>query len=40
MRATPLFENVSKAPSGTYKTVSIIDNLSRIFSYRVIDHCR
>nr|WP_315255992.1 hypothetical protein [uncultured Duganella sp.] len=37
MRATPLFENVRKASSGTYKTVSIIDNLSRIFSYRVID---
>lgn len=37
MRATPLFENVRKTPSGTYKTVSIIDNLSRIFSYRVID---
>lgn len=37
MRATPLFENMRNAPSGSYKTVSIIDNLSRIFSYRVID---
>ncbi|MYM80514.1 EAL domain-containing protein [Duganella sp. FT50W] len=37
MRATPLFDNVSKAPSGSFKSVSVIDNLSRIFSYRVIN---
>jgi hypothetical protein len=32
-----LFDNVRNASSGTYKTVSIIDNVVRIFSYRVID---
>ncbi|WP_229215559.1 EAL domain-containing protein [Duganella sp. CY15W] len=34
---TALFDNVRNASSGTYKTVSIIDGLTRIFSYRVID---
>ncbi|WP_229262718.1 bifunctional diguanylate cyclase/phosphodiesterase [Duganella radicis] len=35
--ATALFDNIRRASSGTYKVVSIIDNLSRIFSYRMID---
>jgi len=37
LSATALFENVRRATSGTYKVVSLIDNLSRVFSYRVID---
>jgi diguanylate cyclase (GGDEF)-like protein/PAS domain S-box-containing protein len=37
VRATSLFANVRNAPSGTYKTFSVIDNVSRIFSYRIID---
>lgn len=37
LRPTPLFDNVRLASSGTYKTVSVVDGLSRIFSYRVID---
>ncbi|MYM22899.1 EAL domain-containing protein [Duganella sp. FT135W] len=31
-----LFDNVHRANSGTYKTLSRIDNVVRIFSYRVI----
>lgn len=34
---TALFDGVRQARAGTYKTFSVIDNLSRIFSYRVID---
>jgi diguanylate cyclase (GGDEF)-like protein/PAS domain S-box-containing protein len=34
---TALFDGVRQAKAGTYKTFSVIDNLSRIFSYRVID---
>ncbi|MYM69461.1 EAL domain-containing protein [Pseudoduganella sp. FT55W] len=34
---TALFDNVRRASSGTYKTVSVIDGLTRIFSYRVIE---
>jgi diguanylate cyclase (GGDEF)-like protein/PAS domain S-box-containing protein len=34
---TALFDNVRRAKSGTYKTFSIIDKLTRIFSYRVLD---
>jgi diguanylate cyclase (GGDEF)-like protein/PAS domain S-box-containing protein len=34
---TALFDNVRRANAGTYKTVSLIDGLSRIFSYRVIE---
>ena len=37
LRISPLFDNVRKSPSGTYKNISVIDNISRIFSYRVID---
>ncbi|CAN7183915.1 bifunctional diguanylate cyclase/phosphodiesterase [Duganella sp. LjRoot269] len=32
---TALFDNVRRAKSGTYKTVSSIDKLTRVFSYRV-----
>jgi len=32
-----LFDNVRKAHSGTYKTLSRIDNVVRVFSYRVIE---
>jgi diguanylate cyclase (GGDEF)-like protein/PAS domain S-box-containing protein len=37
LSATALFDGVRQAKAGTYKTFSVIDNLSRIFSYRVID---
>jgi diguanylate cyclase (GGDEF)-like protein/PAS domain S-box-containing protein len=37
LKASPLFAHAQQAPSGTYKNVSVIDNLSRIFSYRVVD---
>ena len=32
-----LFDNVRKANAGTYKTLSRIDNVVRVFSYRVVD---
>jgi diguanylate cyclase (GGDEF)-like protein/PAS domain S-box-containing protein len=32
-----LFDNVRKANSGTYKTLSRIDNVVRVFSYRVVE---
>ncbi len=34
---TVLFNNVRQANAGTYKTVSVIDNLNRVFSSHVID---
>ncbi|MYN27713.1 bifunctional diguanylate cyclase/phosphodiesterase [Duganella levis] len=37
LSGTALFEGVRKANAGTYKTHSVIDDLNRIFSYRVID---
>jgi diguanylate cyclase (GGDEF)-like protein/PAS domain S-box-containing protein len=37
LSTTALFDNVRKANAGTYKTVSVIDTLSRIFSYHVVD---
>lgn len=37
LSATALFDNVRRANAGTYKTFSAIDNLSRIFSYHVVD---
>lgn len=37
LSATALFDGVRQGKVGTYKTFSVIDNLSRIFSYRVID---
>lgn len=36
LAASALFDNVRRADSGTYKTLSRIDNVVRIFSYRVI----
>ena len=35
---TDLFDNVRRANSGTFKTVSTIDKLSRVFSYRVFEN--
>jgi diguanylate cyclase (GGDEF)-like protein/PAS domain S-box-containing protein len=35
--ATALFDNVRRANAGTYKSLSIIDQMTRIFSYRVLD---
>lgn len=35
--AMALFDNVRRANTGSYKTVSVIDGQSRVFSYRVID---
>lgn len=32
-----LFDHVRQADSGTYKTLSRIDNVTRVFSYRVLD---
>lgn len=32
-----LFDNVRKANAGTYKTLSRIDNVVRVFSYRVVE---
>jgi diguanylate cyclase (GGDEF)-like protein/PAS domain S-box-containing protein len=37
LSATALFDNVRRAPSGSYKNVSVIDSQSRIFSYRTVD---
>ncbi|MRW90160.1 EAL domain-containing protein [Duganella sp. FT80W] len=37
LSSTALFDNVRRTSTGTYKTVSVIDKLSRVFSYRVID---
>ncbi|MRW84974.1 EAL domain-containing protein [Pseudoduganella sp. FT26W] len=37
LSATSLFDNVRRASSGTYKTVSLIDNVTRVFSYHVLD---
>lgn len=37
LSATALFDGVRQASAGTYKTFSLIDDLNRIFSYRVID---
>ncbi|MHA4868726.1 bifunctional diguanylate cyclase/phosphodiesterase [Duganella sp. PWIR1] len=34
---TALFDNIRRSNTGTYKTVSSIDGLTRVFSYRVID---
>lgn len=34
---TTLFDHVRRSKAGTYKTVSSIDGLTRIFSYRVLD---
>jgi diguanylate cyclase (GGDEF)-like protein/PAS domain S-box-containing protein len=34
---TPLFDNVKKGKFGTYKTASMIDQIARIFSFRVLD---
>jgi diguanylate cyclase (GGDEF)-like protein/PAS domain S-box-containing protein len=34
---TTLFDNVRQANAGTYKSVSVIDNLNRVFSYHVLD---
>ncbi len=34
---TILFDSARKANFGTYKTTSVIDGISRIFSYRVLD---
>jgi diguanylate cyclase (GGDEF)-like protein/PAS domain S-box-containing protein len=35
--STALFDNVRRAGSGTYKTLSVIDKITRIFSYRVLN---
>jgi diguanylate cyclase (GGDEF)-like protein/PAS domain S-box-containing protein len=35
---TALFDNVRRAGSDTYKTHSVIDKITRIFSYRVLDN--
>jgi diguanylate cyclase (GGDEF)-like protein/PAS domain S-box-containing protein len=37
LSSTVLFDNVRKARFGTYKTPSMIDKISRIYSYRVLD---
>ncbi len=37
LNGTALFDNVREANAGTYKSVSVIDNLKRVFSYHVID---
>jgi diguanylate cyclase (GGDEF)-like protein/PAS domain S-box-containing protein len=36
LSGSPLFDNVRTAGSGTYKTFSRIDKLTRVFSYRVL----
>jgi diguanylate cyclase (GGDEF)-like protein/PAS domain S-box-containing protein len=36
--STALFDNIRRARSGTYKTVSVIDKINRVFSYRVVDN--
>lgn len=36
LAVSALFDNVRKADSGTYKTLSRIDNVVRVFSYRVV----
>jgi diguanylate cyclase (GGDEF)-like protein/PAS domain S-box-containing protein len=37
LNGTTLFDNVRQANAGTYKSVSVIDNLNRVFSYHVLD---
>ncbi|MBV7538254.1 diguanylate cyclase [Duganella sp. sic0402] len=36
LRGTVLFDNVRIAPAGSYKSISVFDKVSRVFSYRVI----
>lgn len=38
VRDSALFQNVPKSKSGTFRTVSAIDRVPRIFSYRVLDN--
>ena len=35
--ASDLFANVAKSPSGTYRSVSVVDNDLRVYSYRAIE---
>jgi len=37
LNGTTLFDNVRQANAGTYKSVSVIDNLNRVFSYHLLD---
>ncbi|MFA9215704.1 MAG: EAL domain-containing protein [Sphingomonadaceae bacterium] len=34
---TALFKNIAKATTGTYKAASMIDQIARVYSYRVLD---
>jgi diguanylate cyclase (GGDEF)-like protein/PAS domain S-box-containing protein len=36
LRGTVLFDNVRFAPAGSYKSISVFDKVSRVFSYRVV----
>jgi diguanylate cyclase (GGDEF)-like protein/PAS domain S-box-containing protein len=38
LSSTPLFENVRKNKFGTYKATSVIDQIARIYSFRVLDN--